>query len=554
MEYAINLVTERLESATEAKSWGEYVCPICKAKVSRRSGSAKTPYFAHWPGWGSPECENFFPGQHGHDVLSKVSVSVEKQKIELRLLIPTGMNRAGWSLELVLPTCRECRATVSLDVGGRIQTLNMRGMQRSRRITAELSVEPYRIVSFSGKPDPWFVAGVDRECPGLPALGAAVFALGSDGRKGFFRARELRGSGTFALLWREPAGVNFPDELVVNRLRSRQGWSLALVTIPDEPSQECVGWLRSFTGLPITPPAPSIIPVWPFLTSKSSINVVECVRSEMVLLSAKMIPAGQGDQGPTMQAQSVSAKLLAIGLERSPAFFVLKPGGVDLANVTEVNNPEIQEIVSFSLNPERPRGHPAVELVFMTPEGFCRIVPLHQRRCMEMAAAARAQGVKLEYLSMPPGASGKLFVNGPSGRSVTVLSSGGDASPHRRDMRLLTPALLEKLTSVLVDPVYQVEIEFGGFGRLHLAGTLTCATTDRCKSQLFPALRSRLLSFMLQLRLAMPSIMYADDLKLVEALAAVRPELQQIPHYRSLVKEVLACGFKLKHFGKGTSP
>lgn len=274
----------------------------------------------------------------------------------------------------------------------------------------------------------------------------------------------------------------------------------------------------------------------------------------MVLLSAKMIPAGQGDQGPTMQAQSVSAKLLAIGLERSPAFFVLKPGGVDLANVTEVNNPEIQEIVSFSLNPERPRGHPAVELVFMTPEGFCRIVPLHQRRCMEMAAAARAQGVKLEYLSMPPGASGKLFVNGPSGRSVTVLSSGGDASPHRRDMRLLTPALLEKLTSVLVDPVYQVEIEFGGFGRLHLAGTLTCATTDRCKSQLFPALRSRLLSFMLQLRLAMPSIMYADDLKLVEALAAVRPELQQIPHYRSLVKEVLACGFKLKHFGKGTSP
>lgn len=58
---------------------------------------------------------------------------MEKQKIELRLLIPTGVDRAGWSLELVLPTCRECRATVSLDVGGRIQTLNMRGMQTSRR-------------------------------------------------------------------------------------------------------------------------------------------------------------------------------------------------------------------------------------------------------------------------------------------------------------------------------------------------------------------------------------------------------------------------------------
>lgn len=554
MEYAINLVTERLESATEAKSRGQYVCPVCKAKVNHCSGSKKTPYFAHWPGWGSSECENFFPGQNGQDALGKASVSVEKQRLELRLQIPTGMDSAGWSLELVLPPCRECRATVSLDVGGRIQTINMRGMQRSRRVTAELSVEPYRIVSFSGKPDPLFIAGVDRECPGLPALGAVAFSLGSSGQTGFPRARELRGSETFALLWREPAEINFPDELVVNKLRGRQGWNLALATIPDEPSQECVDWLRSFTGLPMAPPAPSIIPVWPFLTRKSSINVVECVKSGMALLSVKMIPAGQGDQGPTMQALSVSAKLSAVGVERSPAFFALKSGGVDFVNVTEVNNPSIQEVVSFSLSPERPRGHPAIELVFMTPEGFRRIVPLHHRRCMEIAAEARAQGVKLEYLSMPLGASGKLFVNGPSGRSVTVLSSGGDSSPHCRDMRLLSPDVLVKLISVLGDPTYQVEIEFGGFGRLHLAGDWTCAAANCGRGQLFPALRSRLLSFMLQLRLAVPSATYVDDHKLVEALAAIRPESQLIPHYRSLVKEVLACGFELKHFGEGTSP
>ena len=554
MEYAINLVTERLESATDAKSSGQYVCPVCKAKVSHRAGSKRTPYFAHWPGWGSPECENFFPGQHGHEVLNKVSVSVEKQRIELRLLIPIGANCAGWSLELVLPPCRECRATVSLDVGGRIQTLNMRGMQRSRRVTAELSVEPYRIVSFSGKPDPLFVAGVARECPGLAASGATAFTLGGGGQKGFLRARELRGAETFALLWREPAETNFPDELVLNRLPGRQGWNLTLVTIPDEPSQECVDWLRSFTGLPIVPPTQSIIPVWPFLTKKSSINVVECLGSGMVLLSAKMIPAGQGDQGPTMQAQSASAKLSVVGVERSPAFFYLKSGGVDFVKVTEVNNPDIHEVVSFSLNAERPRGHPVVELAFMVPGGFCRIVPLHQRRCIEVATEARAQGIKLEYLSMPIGASGKLFVNGPSGSSVTVLSSEGHASLHSRDMRLPPPDVLVKLASVLVDPAYDVEIEFGGFGHLHLAGSWTCATTDLGRGQLFPALRSRLLSFMLQLQLAVPSVMYADDLKLVEALAAVRPESRLIPHYRSLVKEVLACGFELKYFGEGVSP
>lgn len=554
MEYAINLVTERLESATEAKNWGQYVCPICKAKVSRRSGPKKTPYFAHWPGWGSSECENFVPSLHGHSAQSKGSVSVDKQKIELRLLIPTGVDRAGWSLELVLPPCRECRATVSLDVGGRIQTLNMRGMQTSRRVTAELSVEPYRIVSFSGKPDPSFLAGVDKECPGLFALGATAFALGSGGQKGFPRTRELRSSETFALLWREPAETNFPDELVVNRLPGRQGWNLTLVTIPEEPSQWCVDWLRSFTGLPIAPPVSSIIPVWPFLTRKSSINVVECVKSGIILLSTKMIPAGPSDPAPIMQAQSASAKLSAVGLERSPAFFALRSCDVDFVNVTEVNNPSFQEVISFSISPERPREHPAVELAFMTPEGFCHMVSLHQRRCAEIAEAARAQGIKLKYLSMPLGASGKLFVNGPSESSVTVLSSGGDASPHGKGMRLPPPDVLVKLTSVLVDPAYHVEIEFGGFGRLHLAGSWTCATTDYGCRQLFPALRARLLSFMLQLRLAVPSSMYADDLKLVEAFARVRPELQLIPHYRSLVKEVLACGFKLKQFGEGISP
>lgn len=36
---------------------------------------------------------------------------------------------------------------------------------------AEPTKNDYRIMSFEGKPDPSFVAGVARTCPGLPALG-----------------------------------------------------------------------------------------------------------------------------------------------------------------------------------------------------------------------------------------------------------------------------------------------------------------------------------------------------------------------------------------------
>lgn len=475
--------------------------------------------------------------------------------MELRLRIPIGADRTGWSIELVLPPCRECRATMSLDVGGRIQTLDMRGMQSRRCVTAELSVSPYRIVSFSGKPEHSFVVGVDRECAGLPILGAAAFTASGRGElKGFPRTQEVRVSETFALLWKEPAEPEFPDELVVDRLPGRQGWNLALVTVPDDPSPECGDWLRSFTGLPLAPPVPSIVPVWPFLTRNSSVNTVECVRSSVVLLSAKMMPVGPSDQGPSMQVQDGTVKRSAVGMERSPAFFALKPGGANIVMVSEATSPNIEEFISFSLHTERHLRPPTVDLAFIAAEGARHVVSLHQRRCVEVAKEARAQRMELEYLSMPPGAMGTLHVDGPAGRTVTALSPGNNLSPYNRHMRLPPPEVLQILSKALADPSCHVEIEFVGLGRLHLVGSWICASTDNAPRPLPPALRARLLSFMLQLGLVAPAFAHADDVTLVEAMAAARPATPLIPHYRSLVKELLACGFKLKRLGEGASP
>lgn len=554
MEYAFNEVTGRLESAAKVSFSWRYVCPVCKARVLHRSGVTRKPHFAHWPGMGSPECEMFVPGL-GQYVQGQASATLEKQRMELRLVIPAiGTDRAGWSLELVLPPCRECPATLSLDVGGRVQTLNMRGMQSRRRVTAELSTAPYRIVEFTGKPDPSFVFSVDRECQGLPAVGAAVFtASGRIEPRGFPRTQELRVSETFALLWRDPAAPDFPDELVVDRFPGRQGWNLALVTFPDELSSQCADWMHSFAGLPITPPVPAITAVWPFLTRKASVNVIESIRTSMLLLSAKMMPLETSDQGPTMQVESGSSKHSALGVERSPAIFALRPDGAQTVKVSNANIPGIEEFVSFSLELKRPQSHPSVELAFTTPAGVCHVIPLHQRRCTDMAAEARAQGRGPDYLSMPPGATGILRIDGPAERFLTEFSSGSDSPPHNRHMRLPPPDVLTKMTFALADPAYHVEIEFGGFGRLRVAGTWKTTSIGRPGGKLTPALRSRLLSFMLQLRIAFPEVVITDDNTLVSALATVRPEASLVPNYRSLVKEVLACGFEVKRLGEGTS-
>lgn len=469
--------------------------------------------------------------------------------MELRLLLPTGRSSAGWSLELVLPPCRKCQATVSLDVGGRIQTLDMRGMEQHRRVTAELSVTPYRIVAFSGEPDPLFVDGIERECPGLPSTGAAAFSVSRSGElKGFPRAKKLRESETFALLWRKPTEPGFPEELVIDRFSSRRGWSLTLVTIPDNPSSECIAWIQFFTGLPIVPRAPSITPIWPFLTRSSSVNEVNCARTDMVLMSAEMMPVEQGGRGPLMHAQSVSTRLSAVGVERSPAFFFLKPGGNDIVRVAEENTRGVNKYISFFLHSESPQTHPSVELAFTATGGSICVVPLHQRKCKEFAAEARKQGMGPEYLSMPSGAVGLLRVDGPAGHSELQLSAGDEAPPHRRDMRLLSPDVLPLLISALADPACQMEIEFGGFGRLRLTNSLV---ESEARRELGHELRFRLLSFILQLRISMPISVKTDDVTLVSVLADISPEPSLIPHYRSLMREVVACGFKLKRQGEG---
>lgn len=516
--------------------------------VSHRSGEIRQPHFAHWPGWGSPECENFVPGAQSlnGDGQGSAYQPVAKRRMELRLLIPTGNDRAGWSIELALPPCRECRASITIDLGGRVQTLDMRSMLTPRRIGAELSTDSYRIVSFSGKPDPSYVDGVEKDCPGLPDYGAAAFAaLGSGELKGFPRTYELRNSETFALLWREPISPDFPEELVVDRLPGRREWYLALVTIPDAPSPECVAWLRSFTGLPVAPPVPSIVPVWPFLTRHSSVNSIECAKAGVILLSAEMMPVEQQSRGPTMHAQSALGKRSATGVERSPAFFALKPEGIEAVRVAEANNQDIQTFLSFSFRPERHQTIPAVELVFATANGGRQIASLHQRKCAAIATEARILGLSLEYLSMPPGATGILRIEDSTGRSEIAISSGSTASPHNRHADLPPPDVLTKLAKALANSACTVEIAFGGLGRLWLGGTWTPAIADERQTELPPELRCRLLSFLCQLQPMSPTAIGINDYVLVRALTTINLSPSITPHYRSLVKDILTCGFKL---------
>ena len=530
--------------ATRASRYGQFKCPVCKKGVSLRRGKIKTPYFAHLPGNGTFECENFVPSHYTLAVKENISIPI-KRRMELRLVISTERKIRGWSLELVLPTCNLCRAKITLDVGGRNQTIDMSGMVKRRQIGAELSVQPYRIISFSGDPDPAFISEVEMECQGLPSVGGAVFtALGSGASGGFPLAQELRCTDTYAFLWQQPVQPDFPDELVIERLVCRQGWHLALVIIPEIPSSECALWLHFFTRLPIVPARSSITAIWPFLTKNSSVNQIECLQSNTVLLSANMVSSTQG-VGPTIYAQGSSSILSAVGIEKSPAFFTLNPGHSELVGISDTSNQDIKLFLSFSSNVECINKYPSVDLVFTKQDGEKEIVSLHERRCALVTTEARFLGHKLEYLSMPLGAEGLAKIESLTGSSCIKLVSSENIAPHDKSMRLLQPDSFFKLAICFADPTYHLEIEFSGLGTLYLSALSQLASTVGTNKELSPILRSRLFSFLFQMRIITPNlVLNSDDFSLVEALKRLQPETHLLPHYRALVKEVITSGFE----------
>lgn len=545
MDYAINKITGILEVATRASRYAQYKCPVCKKGVSLRRGKIKIPYFAHLPGHGTFECKNFVPSHSSFPVKVNLNVPV-KRRMELRLLISTERKSREWGLELALPTCNLCQAKMNLDVGGRSQTIDMRSMVKRRQIGAELSVKPYRIISFLGEPDPAFIAEVEMECQGLPSVGAAVFtALGSGESRGFPLVQELRCADTYAFLWQQPVQPDFHDELVVERLIGKQGWNLVLVTIPESPSLGCTEWLQFFTHLPIVPARSSITTIWPFLTRNASINQIECLQSNVVLLSANNVSLTTEDAGPIINVQGSSSILSATGVEKSPAFFTLKPGHSDLVGVSGASDPDIKIFLAFSSHIEYFNKYPSVELVFTKQKGEQEIVSLHQRRCAVIATEARLLGHKLECLSMPPGVEGIAKIDGAAGKNKIKLFSSNSISPHDKNMCLLQSDILSKLADCLADSTCHLEIEFGGLGRLSLPGFSLSSSTVGKNKKLSPTLRSRLFSFILQMRPVTPyCIVNRDDSSLIQALEKLQPEPHLLPHYRALVKEIITSGFQ----------
>jgi hypothetical protein len=544
MKYAVNKLTGKLESADRANHYGRYVCHECKTRVTLRAGTKRKPYFAHWRGLGSPECEKFVPGTNlSADWQSSNSNKLSvKETIEVNLKIPS-RRLESWCLELTVPSCKPADGRVVIDVGGRLQSLDMRGMAVPRTVTAEPSHKPYRIVEYQGQPDPVFVSRVERECPGLKYTGATVFtALSNSEQRGFSVAKELRYNETFAFMWARPSKVSFPEALNVEFFSQRDGWSLALISLPDVMSSDVIDWLINFTGLKVCKPLMSIETLWPVINKRSNLDEVECLITDATLMFVKNVPRELQESELDVWVESGNRVAECYSVSGNEKLFSFVPQDLNLVSFTL--NDEFSTYKVFSFLGETQRAEvfeqATVDLVFCNFENKRTIISLHKERCSEKVNELLELGFRFECLSIPQGVEGKLNLYKPSAKSI-VLKASETKSPYVENSYI--PDSEEALSLIIKgfkNVEYEFEINFGGFGSIYFDSRFGIDKKVNVKFLLPAPLRQNLQSFLSQLSISKVALS-SNDRDLVNVFFSVKPSAALIPHYRALSSRIMAC-------------
>src|SRR5690348_7520625 len=101
MDYAKDLLTQKIVPATGARRWCEYVCarPGCGGRVYLPTVRIQRPHFRHFPHEGTPACDECFPGSGASQIAS--DALAEDKPEDLGLIVEH--EQGHWALAVRLP-------------------------------------------------------------------------------------------------------------------------------------------------------------------------------------------------------------------------------------------------------------------------------------------------------------------------------------------------------------------------------------------------------------------------------------------------------------------
>jgi hypothetical protein len=259
MEYAKDLHNGKTMPAEAASRRRIYVCPRpgCGGRVYLPHVYKQRPHFRHYPGEGTPACDQYFPGASGGYIHISPTVSVEEDPAELGVLI--AQCDGSWSLGLRLPdipsgelgaaslgTLRSASVQVYAgpDRVRQISALDLRPGVGYTRVAVSPSLQSFRTEAAGTWP-----VDIDKgrwalECRGIEAKGSLFRIRGGEWTR-LVAGSGVRPEESLLVLAEERCAV--PAEIVTETHARMHGsglhWVLREIRIPEEEVDSVTAWI-----------------------------------------------------------------------------------------------------------------------------------------------------------------------------------------------------------------------------------------------------------------------------------------------------------------------
>ncbi len=338
---------QALIDAEDAPSEDDYVCPACLNPVYKRNGATRAACFAHYTGFGSESCELFFSIQGGELaslIPTEEHAALTSRPWSIALAMKLGADRRdlpGWGLVLSIPTPGVFEGSVKVDVGGRVQDIDLAfNKSPTRIVVAEPNCNSYRVLSVLPKQSPLDIRLL-KECQGLRD-GCTAFGHLARPNQLIRRATEIYAGQDYVLVW--PAGKvpNFSDDFEARPIETVGEWQGAIIHVPSYRNEIELSWLGELVDLPIRKPLPSIIAVWPPLCDRNSAKSIDAARSTNYLFA---IDSLDGRSAAVFVRDR--ARVQAVDIANSPrGILALAPDGDEEFKIVARASNEAEVLVS----------------------------------------------------------------------------------------------------------------------------------------------------------------------------------------------------------------
>jgi hypothetical protein len=426
----------------------------------------------------------------------------------------------GWGLILSIPTPGVTAGRLCIDVGGRLQKIDLAHNQAAaRQVVANPSHDTYRIVDVTPKFGP-LDGRLIKECDGL-RRGCTAFGHLTRVNKLIRRATEIFAGQDYVLVWHSNDTPTIPERFDAVPISPDMQWEGAIISVPRHLDEAERLWMRENIGPPIKNALPTIVPIWPPLCDRRTSQLLEATSHPNFLFYVDSL---EGPEAALFLRTMGQDQVLNVHNVPTAIFRVPSNSAHEFKIVARARD-EAQMVVSLThMAPDW--QVPGITLTFDEGEKRSTLSMCDSRIATIVGAVRRGDATLVSS-------------DGPKHCKVTVRERRQGLWIFYREVECEAKEIAVLLTSIFEWNSRELQFDFGAYGHLLLNGI--CPTPGAI--QLSSKLRKQILGYLFQFPRA-PSQAFdkigLDDDALIAAFRRIRPTKRSLTQHVALEKFISA--------------